>query len=239
MNTEKVTKLNTKTSIEYWVNRISDSYDKSLEAIFNIGEDLIMAKEELKHGDYTKMIKAELPFSARTAQKYVKIFKALKAKDSSFLPKSLDALYLLATLDNKTWKKAKAEKLIHPDMTIEDTRRLTKKQKTEQPTEMYYWEKAFSAVGNLTNQQKIEMIKHLENLTEIEALYAKGEAYKSAFDTSDEVLGELSAYIRTDKNLKKKLIRTVQSYYHTDSGNSDKETSQTINQIADKMKSKL
>ncbi len=66
----------------------------SLELAISIGEMLNQTKEESKHGQFTIWVQANLPFSIRTAQKYMSIF----AKKDLFHKLSADELnraYLL------------------------------------------------------------------------------------------------------------------------------------------------
>lgn|GEM_PF-6093657 len=63
----------------YWADKIQNEYNKTVESIFQIGRDLIQAKETLDHGEWWRLTgeregyDSMLPFSARTAQRYIAI----------------------------------------------------------------------------------------------------------------------------------------------------------------------
>jgi hypothetical protein len=48
---------------------------QSLEKAIRIGELLTEQKESLKHGEYTPWLKANVPFSDRTAQNYMRVYR--------------------------------------------------------------------------------------------------------------------------------------------------------------------
>ena len=51
-----------------YAQRITACQRKSVESIIECGRLLIAAKDELKHGEFLKMIENELPFKRSTAQ---------------------------------------------------------------------------------------------------------------------------------------------------------------------------
>jgi hypothetical protein len=56
-----------------WAERISAIWQKSTAAIIETGRLLIQARDNLDHGQWLKMVQAELPFNQRTAQRLMAI----------------------------------------------------------------------------------------------------------------------------------------------------------------------
>ncbi len=56
-------------------NEIISIFRTSLEKAIRVGELLDLQKEQLTHGDYTPWIENNLPFTVRTAQNYVNLYK--------------------------------------------------------------------------------------------------------------------------------------------------------------------
>src|SRR3954471_20988341 len=53
-----------------WTARINDAYQKTVEAVFEIGRLLIQARDDLPHGEFQRMVARDLPFKARWARMY-------------------------------------------------------------------------------------------------------------------------------------------------------------------------
>jgi Protein of unknown function (DUF3102) len=56
-------------------NEIFGHLRQSLEKAIRIGELLTEQKDSLKHGEFTPRLKANLPFSDRTAQNYMRVYR--------------------------------------------------------------------------------------------------------------------------------------------------------------------
>jgi len=65
-------KPNKRTWQEY-VRLIALAYANGVSSILECGEMLLEAKEELEHGEFLAMLELKLPFSARTAQRFMAI----------------------------------------------------------------------------------------------------------------------------------------------------------------------
>jgi hypothetical protein len=79
-------------------------YAKSVEAIIKTGLELIAAKEALPHGAFQRMMRSDLPFKERTAQKFMAVARhpvLSNASNWSHLPPSWTSLYQLSRLDSE------------------------------------------------------------------------------------------------------------------------------------------
>jgi len=85
-----------------WAARICAAYGRSIEAILDVGRELIAAKEALPHGEFQSMIRRDLPFGERMAQMYMRVARhrvLSNAKYTSHLPPSISTLYELSKLE--------------------------------------------------------------------------------------------------------------------------------------------
>jgi len=63
--------------------RIREAYSQTVEAVFQVGRELLQAKRELPHGEFMAMVERELPFSYNTANRYMEIASASHLRASS------------------------------------------------------------------------------------------------------------------------------------------------------------
>jgi len=80
-----------------WADRIRSAWNESIEAICAVGQLLSLAKADLPHGQFTKMIETETRFSARTAQRLVPLLGSMAESESAGLKRQPRA-----SLQNKT-----------------------------------------------------------------------------------------------------------------------------------------
>ena len=76
---------------------------KSIESIIETGRDLAAAKAELPHGEFSAMVKNDLPFVMRTAESLMRVAhhpSIAKATSTSRLPTSWAVLVELAKLSD-------------------------------------------------------------------------------------------------------------------------------------------
>jgi Protein of unknown function (DUF3102) len=74
-----------------------------------VGNKLIEAKQELEHGQFERMIREQLPFGKRTAQRLMVIAQdeRLTNQDNmKLLPRSWGTLSELTTLDDNAFNEA-------------------------------------------------------------------------------------------------------------------------------------
>lgn len=110
-----------------WARDISEAWIEARERFIGVGRRLIKAKAALPHGEYQKMIEAELPFDASVARKLVAIAKdgrLTKRAHAHVLPGSWTALYELAKLSDDQFNKGVKEGAINAGMTRQDVQRL-------------------------------------------------------------------------------------------------------------------
>jgi hypothetical protein len=92
-----------------WHTRIIDAWRKSTDAIFRTGDLLIEAKAELGHGEFINMVRTQLPFRERTAQRLMQISADQRLRNASgqtHLPPEIPILYGLTRLCNTAFDQA-------------------------------------------------------------------------------------------------------------------------------------
>jgi hypothetical protein len=106
-------------SAHEWAARISACWRASFEGILETGRLLAAAKAALQHGDFGKMIEADLPFKANTAQRLMAIAadeRISNAAHAPLLPPVWSTLYELTKLDDDQFEAGIAKGVIRPDM---------------------------------------------------------------------------------------------------------------------------
>ena len=149
--------LITPRSRKEWAARITFLYRNTVSAIISVGTALIEAKKSLPHGDFTPMVKRDLPFSERTAQRLMQIAGNSVLTDpshASALPPNYTTLALLASWPEDELRDALERGAIHPDVEraevslIRDFQQKTKQAITERAQPAPKPEAAkFTAVG--------------------------------------------------------------------------------------------
>lgn len=110
-----------------WAVRIREAYGQTVEAVFQVGRELLAAKQALPHGEFQKMVERELPFSYKTAHCYMAIADCTHFQKSTIgrvLPSSWRTLSVLQRLDLSTFNAAVQAGKIHPEMTRADAEAL-------------------------------------------------------------------------------------------------------------------
>jgi hypothetical protein len=105
-------------SVKY-AQRIINCSRKSVESIIERGQLLIAAKNELKHGEFLKMIKNNLPFKRSTAQALMKIAndkRITKNQHADCLPTHWSTLAKLTQLPDAAFEARIADGRIHPGL---------------------------------------------------------------------------------------------------------------------------
>jgi hypothetical protein len=109
-----------------WGERITARWKDSVEAIIAVGKLLLTAKADLAHGDFEAMVRDDLPFKERTAERLMAIasnkFLANPAH-VSLLPASWATLYQLSRLPDELLGRALSEGAIHPEVHRKDIAR--------------------------------------------------------------------------------------------------------------------
>ena len=110
-----------------WAKRITEAWQKQLPSIFEVASLLESAKSELRHGDWAKMIKADLPFSQSTANKLMKIAACGHLRNSDHgpnLPACWRTLYELTTVTAEQFEHGITTGSINSKMQRKDVRAL-------------------------------------------------------------------------------------------------------------------
>lgn len=106
--------INETNKVEWYADRINSHVKKTVEHIIDIGNNFISAKENLQHGEFSKLFELT-PITQRTAQKYMKIARSgevqqiLKNEPNSHL--SVTKLYQLASGKSEEPEPAKTSEL--------------------------------------------------------------------------------------------------------------------------------
>ena len=102
-----------------YVEVISRAWQKLATDVLEIGRCLLQAKVELSHGEFTRMVRGELPFGPRTAQRLMFIANNPTLSNpthASLLPTSWTTLYELARLPEHVLIKALEDGTIRTDL---------------------------------------------------------------------------------------------------------------------------
>jgi hypothetical protein len=102
-----------------YAQRITDCQRKGVSSIIECGRLLIAAKDELKHGQFLKMIENELPFGRSTAQALMKIAsdgRITKYQHAGCLPAHWSTLVKIIQLPNAAFEARIADGTIHPGL---------------------------------------------------------------------------------------------------------------------------
>jgi hypothetical protein len=102
-----------------YAQRITNCPRKSINSIIECGRLLIAAKDELKHGEFLKMVENNLPFKRSTAQALMKIAadrRITKNQRAGCLPARWSILVKLTQLPDATFEARIADGTIHPGL---------------------------------------------------------------------------------------------------------------------------
>lgn len=106
-----------------WAIRITACWQASFKAILEVGRLLSEAKSALPHGTFGRMIDADLPFTASTAQRLMTIAADERISNPAHvqhMPTSWGTLYEITKLDDAKFKEKIADGTIKPDMRRRD-----------------------------------------------------------------------------------------------------------------------
>lgn len=116
-----------------WVERIAKAWRGQLPSIFETGNLLEAAKDELAYGEWGKMIKDELPFDRTTAHRLITIASDEKLRDvahAQHLPVSWMTLYELTKLTPDQLVAGIKSGAINPRMERKEVKALREVQTT-------------------------------------------------------------------------------------------------------------
>jgi hypothetical protein len=102
-----------------YAQRITACQRKSVNSIIKCGRLLIAAKSELKHGEFLKMIKSELPFKRSSAQAFMRIANDKRITNNQragCLPPHWSTLVKLTQLPDAAFEARIADGTIHPGL---------------------------------------------------------------------------------------------------------------------------
>jgi Protein of unknown function (DUF3102) len=99
------------------------AWQHSVDSIITVGRLIAEAKAELRHGEFSAMIRADLPFGPRTARRLMAVAQhpvIAKGTHASVLPPSWTTLYELTRLPEETLEAKIAEGVIHAGIERKD-----------------------------------------------------------------------------------------------------------------------
>ena len=102
-----------------WIGRITAAWRSSTVGIIETGRLLIEARASLAHGEFEKMVGADLPFSASTARRLMTIANDHRIANRAHvhvLPPSWGTLYELTKLPDDVFEAKVADGTINPGM---------------------------------------------------------------------------------------------------------------------------
>jgi Protein of unknown function (DUF3102) len=114
-------------SRDKWAKRINEAWQKQVPGIFEIASLLESAKAALRHGDWIKLIKNDLPFSQSTANKLMKIAACDHLRNSEHvpnLPAHWGTLFELTLLTAEQFEHGIATRTINAKMQRKHVRAL-------------------------------------------------------------------------------------------------------------------
>jgi hypothetical protein len=106
-----------------WALRINACWRKGIESIIGTGRLLLEAKDSCSHGDFEAMLRHDLAFQPRTAQRLMAIARDHRLTNpthASLLPASWTTLYELTQLSDDEFDRAIEQNVIRPDMERKD-----------------------------------------------------------------------------------------------------------------------
>jgi hypothetical protein len=116
-----------------WAKRIRNAWQNAAEAIIETGRLLIAAKASLRHGQFQKMIKGDLPFGPPTANKLMKIARDARiAAHGQHLSPCWATLYEISKLPDGEFKEALKRGIIRPDAQRKDIEKFRSEVKTRE-----------------------------------------------------------------------------------------------------------
>ena len=102
-----------------YAQRITNCQRKSIQSIVECGRLLIAAKDELKHGEFLKMIENNLPFKRSSTQALMKIaadVRITKYQRAGCLPAHWSTLAKLTQLPDAAFEARIADGTLHPGL---------------------------------------------------------------------------------------------------------------------------
>jgi hypothetical protein len=110
-----------------WARQITEAWQKQIPGIFEVGDLLVRAQAELRHGEWTAMVKNDLPFNRQTAFKLQKIANDARLRHVSHgkhLPAHWATLYELTTLTPAQFNAGISSSAINARMQRKDVKEL-------------------------------------------------------------------------------------------------------------------
>jgi hypothetical protein len=132
---------------QYHTERISEAWQKSVEAIIETGRRVLAAKEgpnKLPHGEFLKMVNEDLPFGEDAAEQLMAIAAHPVISNSEHvrnLPPSWGTLYQLTRLPAPVLEAKIADGTINPGMERKDVAALKREPAPPGPSGGELWPK--------------------------------------------------------------------------------------------------
>jgi Protein of unknown function (DUF3102) len=196
-----------------WAKRIRAASRKTVESMIQTGKLLIEAKRKLGHGDFVAMVRNDLPFKERTAQRLMNIARSpaiSKASNWSLLPPHLSTLHDLAALPPETFDVKIASGAINPDATREQLRIESPR---ERPSAPLTSEESHEAFLRANKNRVVEAVLDLRRINsapdEIAALLADGSRKQFKTDLAQAIQFLTALQAALDQNEREQARQVV------------------------------
>ena len=113
------TPINWESLEDQYAKRIRTAWSKTVEGILDVGQALIEAKSELKHGHFEHLVKERCPFGASAARQLMAVARHEVISNREFinvLPASWGTLYELSKFAPRELKHAIRSHFLKPDI---------------------------------------------------------------------------------------------------------------------------
>jgi hypothetical protein len=157
--------------IDSFAQRITAAWQQAVASILETGRLLIQAKDELRHGEFGKMIESKLPFGSRTAQRLMCIASSRVLSNATYLshlPPSWSTLYLLTQMPEEELERLLADGTITCETQSKDVEEIFRRI-AEQG--VYKWEdlgKSFDTIIRFMKRwpNPEDIVRHVSELLE-------------------------------------------------------------------------
>jgi hypothetical protein len=115
-------------SRQEWAAVICADWRKSIDSIIQTGRDLAAAKAELPHGEFSQMVREDLPFVERTAESLMRVAVhpvIANPQSTSGLPVSWAVLSELSRLKEADFRDALGDGLVKPQTSLRAARAIS------------------------------------------------------------------------------------------------------------------
>ena len=170
-----------------WAARIGRAFQRSADAFLETGKLLLDAKRELPRGTFEAMVREQLPFKIRTAERLMDIARnppLANPSNSTLLPPAWNTLHALAKLPAPHLQVAFERRLVHPALERKDVAEVSRRVRKAlgyrvPPKSLPVSRRPFlqvvaallskdcsAALAQLTDRQRLDLAQHIAHAIE-------------------------------------------------------------------------